>query len=359
MLQKIITFSLFLPTLSGSKLSYANALDIFFPNNFSPEYETEINWPYQNCNEDNKKYTDLLVSYFQAIDINISPETFGFLKNLYFFKKTAVPKQCFLAMALRGNRIFKENQYSACISENASKNGNKKLCINEDYIEMIQKVWTNLSFCFDYNLKKQKKILQMINHESGGILNVRSSTGAKCLGQITNDFVEDINKIIKSTESSKPLPYSEIYKQVEGRCPDLEDKIFKNSNRILCKSIRDPYKCLFYTFFGFELSLHKIHDKLKTRTNRIPEEALSDLGVLSYYLPIRRNEMMNVVVSSGNEEKQTFTFWDDLEVYNTFKNHIEDENFLFLIEKVPLFKKTRRYRVYVCFLGAQWRLDNI
>ena len=344
MFKKFIACLFFLCFFTFPNKSYSDFLDIFLDIFSSPD--SNINFPYQNCDKKNQKYTELLTAHFQSIDINLT------YRNL---NPPAIPKQCFLAMSARGNRLFPENQYSSCMDENLESRGAVKLCINEDYVKMIQKAFTKISFCFDYDLKKQKKILQMINQESGSILNVHSPTGAKCLGQITEGFVEDINKIIESTQSD-PLPYSEIYDEVVERCPDLENKVFKNLNKMLCKSIRDPYKCLFYTFFGFELSLRKIRNKLNSRTNRINEDLLSEseIGILSYYLPIKQNEMMNIILLSSTGEKKFLTFWDDLEVYETFKDYDDEQSFIFFIEKVPLFKKQENIE----FMFAFWEYNG-
>ena len=132
-------------------------------------------------------------------------------------------------MSARGNRLFPENQYSSCMDENLESRGAVKLCINEDYVKMIQKAFTKISFCFDYDLKKTEK--NTSNDQSGVRLYsqcTQSNRPLNVLDRSRKVFVEDINKIIESTQSD-PLPYSEIYDEVVERCPDLENKVFKKS----------------------------------------------------------------------------------------------------------------------------------
>ena len=217
----------------------------------------------------------------------------------------------------------------------------KTLCVNANYIDMLHEAFKKMSQCFDYNLDKQERLLQLINQESGGILNIQSRTGANCMGQITEPYILDINRLIESREKSKPLEFSDIYDQIEKKCPDLKTKLLEVNSSLTCKTIKDPYSCLFYTFFGFELSLQRIKKNLRLKSQSIGKEWIlsSKLQTEEETLPIRLNEMMNISVFFTDGTSQTYTAWDNSEFYDILKSLREKEKeFNFTTRKVPLFE---------------------
>ena len=253
-------------------------------------------------------------------------------------KFTVIPKQCFLAMALRGDTLFPSSQYVHCESKNkAFFSKVRKVCINEDYINTIYTAWKNIVECFNYSTKKQKEIFHLINQESGGILNVRSATGARCLGQVTIDYVKTINNIISSSNKTNPLKHSEIYREVIQRCPQLKEKVLKNINFITCQTSMDPYTCLFYTFYGLERNHRKMKENLQSKLDYIGSKEFPQSIKSKYQLPIRLNEMLYITGTTKNGNSFNWVVWDDSELYELWKK-IDDSKEL-TIKKVSLFKK--------------------
>ena len=284
-------------------------------------------FPYQNCAEKNEKYTQEIAFDPAVTEADFCPHCHrgSPLSKIWSqiratIESLSIPKQCFLAMAIRGNKIFPDEQYISC-SQNNLRNfdGNIKLCVNKNYVNMIQQAFADLSYCFNYSWARQKEFFHLINQESGGILNAQSHTSARCLGQVTTDFVkDDVNKYIQSRKKKQPLKHSEIYDEVIQRCPNLKQKVLKNLNSMTCQLIRDPYVCLFYTFFGLEKNHRKMADSLNSVTNYMGNKEFGEEDKQKFKLPIKVNEMLSVQVEF-NGKKDHWLFWDDSELYDTLK----------------------------------------
>ena len=253
---------------------------------------------------------------------------------------TVIPKQCFLAMALRGDILFFPERYVHCESKDkAFFSTVRKFCINEDYINTIYTAWKDIAECFNYDTDKQKEIFHLINQESGGILNVRSATGARCLGQVTVDYVKTINHIISSSNKKNPLKHSEIYREVLHRCPQLKEKVVENINFITCQTSLDPYTCLFYTFYGLEVNHRKMTENLQSKLDYMGNREFPKSVVDKYQLPIRLNEILQIKGTTKNGNEFSWVIWDDSELYNLWSK-IDDSKEL-TIKKTPLFKKQK------------------
>jgi len=297
-------------------------------------------------------------------------DSVGVLANFEPFSFTdTIPKECFLAIAVRGNYKF-ENRYNYCSSENNKRplSGNKqRFCINEDYITAVHKSFKKMSYCFNFDKKTQEDIFHLINRESAGILNVRSKTGARCLGQITEDYVKDINAIIKSVNNRKPDGRAFIWTELLERCPDLK-KHQINVDTISCQSTQNPNACLLYTFFGNKISLYNIQKRLNSKSGFMgtqefpkPEELIPEASQTQAreryqnmldLLPIKRKEMMIIrdqlkPDEEGKVRQVNWLMWDDSEIYRKGKKSnmrlykMIDWTKPVKIEKVNIFENER------------------
>ena len=329
----------------------------------------ENDWPYQNCNQKNVKYTKSIIDELSNENTEASAPCFECSYNDYLevqkkeiksLKKPfmpIIPKECFLAMAIRGNQVFEEHQYKHCPNkESKNEPSIKKLCANKEYIDMIEKSFNDMSHCFNLNSDKQGEVLALINQESGGILNIRSDSGARCLGQVTEGYVKTLNNIINSGKS-------DIYEKALKRCPEVEnfqisnETIEQDEHHLICRVTRDPYSCLFYTFFGLERSHQQIKENLNSSGRYIGgnKELLNDEGEIKEFtkeqkekfdLPIKTNEMLtfNIKFTDSNEVA-TYTFWDDLELYDTLETVREKQRVIediTKIRKTPVFKENKK-----------------
>ena len=311
---------------------------IFIPNAFA-EY------PYQNqCKKTEIERTKNLT---QDPSITIAgfcercDSSLNVILDMYTSIKTeiaSIPRRCFLAMALRGSTLFSSNQYVYCENkEQANFDTNKKFCINEEYIKTIHKVWKDITECFEYDIERQNELFHLINQESGGILNIKSQTGARCLGQVTIDYVKTLNNIIRSAYKSNPLNHSEIYREVIQKCPQLKEKTLKNINFITCKTSMDPYTCLFYTFYGLERNHRKMKETLQSQLDYMGSREFPQSAIDKYQLPIKLNEMLIIKGTTVNGNQIEWVVWDDSELYNLWQKI--DSSKELNIKKVPLFKK--------------------
>ncbi len=310
----------------------------------------EIVFPYQNCNPFNENFTQRLAYDFSTTEAkfcfdckkNKSPSNEVVQKISMVLEPAVIPKQCFLAMALRGNKIFSDEQYVFC-EDKHSKNIKhyKRLCVNENYINMLMNVWNYMSKCFNHDSQRQKEIFHLINQESGGILNVKSGKRARCLGQVTIKYVKDINKRIKlrnkTGEKGREIKrFLNIYDEVMQRCPELEEKVLTNVNAITCQTTHDPYVCLFYSFADIEWNRRRIHEYLNATSNHMKGRAFTDAEKQSFKLPIKLNEMLVAKVRVNGKETN-MVFWDDSDLYDKLtdpKTSIIPSS----IQKVPLFR---------------------
>ena len=275
------------------------------------------------------------------------------------FPAPFIPKKCFLTIAVVGNHSFEE-RYSYCSSETnrqAVNGKNQRFCMNEDYITAIHESFNKMSACFNFNQLQQNDLFSLISHESGGILNARSSKKARCLGQLTLGYVKHINNIIKSTNYKKPDPHSVIWKNVLARCPDLKSSPTQMAN-ITCATTQNPDKCLFYTFFGAKRSLKDVRDRLDSENKFMGKREFPDAKEQTFIpathsrairkyqnmldlLPIKRKEMMVIKGTFREEfgaEKFHYVMWDDLEIYNNKIHEKIDWTQKVEIKKVQMFQ---------------------
>ena len=308
-------------------------------------HSSSLVFPYQKCNKQSENYTERMVSDFSATE---AAHCFECQKNGHsidaiikqltkYFSSTAISKQCFLAIALRGNRIFSDDQYISCSKNNLKQfDGYTKFCIDENYVYMIHRAFAKMSQCFNFNIRRQQEAFNLINQESSGILNAQSETKARCLGQLTIDYVKEINKYIRSRKNSKPLKLSEIYDEVIKRCPDLRDTMLKDINSITCQTTHDPYICLFYTFFGMEKNYRIIQNKLNSVSDYMGTREFSNSEKQVFQLPIRVNEILNVKAIVDGQEIH-WIFWDGSELYDTLRRS-EKQIVILKANKIPVFE---------------------
>ena len=320
----------------------------FLPSFVSKASSSDIVFPYQNCNPNSLNRTKSLVSALTDKEteathcVNCQSASLDDFHSLKFQSQPQlfIPKQCFLAMALRGNNIFPNRQYTHCKNNESNRFQRKsKLCINEDYVTLIQENFLSMSRCFDLSVKKEKEIFFLINQESSGLLNIRSRSGAKCLGQLTENYIKEINKYIKSRKWKNPLTYSEIYDEVTERCPELKEVVLQNLKKVNCKLISDPRICLFYTLFGLEQTHRQIQKNLDSKQDYMGTREFSKKDKELFKLPIKLNEMLNVRLTIDGKPVQ-WLFWGDLELYDALKSLKESKRVVHVLEttKTPLFE---------------------
>ncbi|MBC6415361.1 MAG: hypothetical protein GDA46_03105 [Bdellovibrionales bacterium] len=273
--------------------------------------------------------------------------------NLCMECQTKIPHECFLAMAIRGNRIFEAKQYKYCQKEESTSfKSNQKFCINNNYITALLQAFNDMSYCFQFNKEKREVMFHLMNHESGAILNVMSPTGASCLGQITEDYVKTINKIIKDSNSK----HHNIWQEVSSRCPEVENFKIEDLNSMNCQSMLNPHKCLMYTFFGLRKSYKNIEERLNSEPGFEPRHmgnrefkssdsfpSQGDLAKVKYenflsLLPIDRKEMLTVKGRNIDGKKINWLIWDDSEIYLWYRK-IDWSDETLEIQKVPLFER--------------------
>ena len=296
-------------------------------------------------------YDDFMLSFFQES-----------IKNSLLSDKD-IPLECFFASAIKGSNLYRpgKNFYYCEKESNQAQNisviDNKdqprtilprRACLNKDYIYLTARAFNKTAECFGFTDLEKEDIFKLFNHESSFLHNIKSNTGAKCYGQLTTIAIKEVNKQIYFSNTKKPKTYSYIFNEVIKKCPGLQKavlnpKIYENTktsisefNQIIsqspasCKITQNPYSCLFYSFYNIRINMDAIQKILKGPTSRFKNNEITKKFKDKFLLPIPLNSMLGVTNSKD------MIFWDDSEVWSTFKNYSQED--LKNIKRLALFK---------------------
>ena len=298
--------------------------------------------PYQkNCNPESidiTKKLDRLVDTTKETEASYCFNCNKTTKPARHKSESFIPRECFLTIALRGEKTFIKRRYAHCSSiKDSQPDSQKQYCINKDYIDTIHKAFHIMSRCFGYKKENQEALFHLIHQESKGILNAVSPTGARCLGQITSSYVSRINRLIE--RNTKP----EIYTSFLERCPQLKDKVLAKIDNLTCHTTQDPHTCLFYTIFGFTENQNYISKNLNSPSNFIEKIAFSEQERRLFKLPIKRNEVLKVQIQVG-KNSFSWLFWDDSELHKALdilEAQSDHPSTKLTVKKAPLFKNQK------------------
>lgn len=356
-------------SLTGNKLSgfcRVSLILLLFLFYLSNHVSAESLSLYPTCTDDRKNYTQRVVRQALAFNIhssmNLKGETEGgctttncvekaneFVQEQAQFllelsqQATRIPLKCFLASVFRGAGVFEDYQYSYCIDEKGkAPTGTKIHCVDENYLQMVSKVFSEMSYCFNLTRDEKESFFSLINHESGFALNARSGNneGARCFGQLTPIYIEEILDKVKNVPSHY---YTQIQGKAIKRCPGLKKQLLSGFEfgDIDCPLTHNPYTCLFYTFLGLKRNRREMTDFLKSshgyRTKQRGE--FSKVKRKKFKLPIRVNEMLVVSGNLRGSEK-SLVYWSDFELYNSIggSKYTDEEIQALDVRKVPLFQ---------------------
>lgn len=322
-------------------LSLFLSLFFFLPNVIQAN---EVEWPYQSCDEFNREYIHRVAHWAKRFDIRFPLNLFG----------TMIPKECFLAGALRGwkRTVVPRSHMMYCEEDDTPLDvlrDSREPCVNEEYVHMIWKSFSRMSYCFQSTQEEVENFFKVINFESGLILNARSHTGARCLGQITLPYVGHQNYLMGVYEGN-PFVFP-TYNEAIKRCPGLKDKKIAMDDRkvkVDCRFTHDPDTCLFYTFLGLKKYYEVISKKLKEPLNLMGGREFTPSEKKVFLLPIRFNEMLRFRGEVKGRGHVNFVFWDDSELY-VFLRKWEVDIHALEVDKVPLFEDESKVRWFTTY----------
>ncbi len=279
-----------------------------------------------------------------------------------------LPDICFYAGMLRHPRAVQFNYY--CKNKDQKNPFTVRKyppCISRPYVQKTARAFNDLASCFGLSAKEKKEYFITLNHESAFILNAKSSTSARCYGQMTLDRASDINKYIydiqkRSRPTSSWGDYHDIYNHASARCPDLKKKLLppdlleqnftgkkwtekltrhtKNSP-FTCNIIEDPYSCLFYSMFNLRISQKDVEEKYNHPVDNlgsleIPKDIQRHFQIFDERLKL--NELLSVKGFTTVGGKRTEVSWLLLpeEVYSLFVKHKKPFKEL-RVQRVTLF----------------------
>ena len=308
-------------------------------------------------------YDDFVLSFFQESikDTQLS--------------ENDVPLECFFAGSVKGANLYTsgsdfyycskdsvepENMNVIDDDDNTRIISAQRACLNRDYTFLTAKAFNKTADCFGFDKTEKELIFKLFNHESSFLHNVKSSTKARCYGQLTKIAIKEINKQIYFSTSKNPLPYSYIFGDVIEECPGLQDAVLnpaiyssqstrKSINKfnsivsklpIDCKITQNPYSCLFYAFYNFKINSEDIDLELSSPTTSFGiEKRISSNFKDKFLLPISLNEMRGVTtISTGRD----MIFWDDSELWAVLKDRSSRN--LNNIRRLPLFENEKEVK---------------
>ena len=281
-----------------------------------------------------------------------------------------IPKACFLASNLKGNKTSRHRHGKRAGRYYCNKKGKvsqyplvkgrwlwpPRVCFNKDYVDMTAQAFHTMANCFGFNYKDKKELFALYNHESGFVLNAKSGTGARCYGQLTLGAVKDN---LDEIYFKKKGLYT--YKEILKTCPEIQkivpktftkkqpisisrfNKIFGNSS-ITCPSTHNPYFCLFHSMFFIKRYLNTLDEVRSESPNylpankSIPKSLAKKLNLDKE--PLRPDELIifkGKIKFEGKTSQEEFLFWDISEMYDAMEDVSFDPADI-QVQRLPLFQ---------------------
>lgn len=258
-------------------------------------------------------------------------------------------------------------------------------CLSKDYTNMIKDSFHYMAGCFGFKKEELPYLFTLFNHESSFILNKKSGTGARCIGQLIRDTAKTINKYIYMSNDAALRPYYNIYKQALKKCPDLEirlsflpSKLLKDENpsfsklrrihqkmSVTCLTTQDPDICFFYSLYNMSVNRLRLRAGLKLSHENLPEnleipQSMKD----TFKLPVSLNEIVHikgtVITETGEQKKIDVLLENDYEIYQKMSQYEYDSKEL-QIEKIPVYdfnRATEWTMLYLAYNGGMSVADT-
>ena len=282
-------------------------------------------------------------------------------------QEMAIDPICFYAGSLRGKNSFSsEEDFSSCEDYSSpnptrghSENG---ACLSQEYSEKFALLFEQMTNCFSLSQKEKNNFFKILNHESAFMPNARSESGARCLGQLTEDTFKDtsirMTLRINYPDDTNYALYKD-YDLLNGKCPYLDnytippkirenviDSVYNNINpeydRVKytytqflgineadqkhfwyeCKILSNPVQCLLYSTLYYKLSLNQFDHA---------------------FIPKERRSRTNSLNTASNEER------------NKFQEHINEHSIGLSLNEIYVFKdeeKSSNPMVFISTGGA-------
>ena len=138
---------------------------------------------------------------------------------------------CFYAGSLRGKDSFAaKKQFYSCNNYNTPnpKRGDSKkgACLSQEYNHKLALMFDHITDCLNFCDQDKYDFFRILNHESAFAPNARSPSGARCMGQLTQDTIEELHKNmalkILYPHSSFSANYEGLDLKRDGSCKHLD-----------------------------------------------------------------------------------------------------------------------------------------
>ena len=262
----------------------------------------------------------------------------------------AIDPICFYAGSLRGkNSLSKSSNFYSCedySSPNPTRGHSKKgACLSQEYSEKFALLFEQMTNCFSLSQKEKNNFFKILNNESAFMPNARSDSGARCLGQLTQDAFKDISinmtLRINYPDDTNYALYKD-YDLANGKCayldnytipPNIRENVIKSVYNNInpehdtvkntytqflginqedqqnfwyeCKILSNPVQCLLYSTLYYKLSLNQFDHA---------------------FIPKERRSRTNSLNTASNEER------------NKFQEHINEHSIGLSPNEIYVFK---------------------
>ena len=245
----------------------------------------------------------------------------------------------------------------------------RRYCLSQDYVQMTAKAFNEMAECFEFTPQEKRNLFSLFKHESSFMLNSKSSTGARCYGQLTTDVYKTINRyIFYSGKVDSWLSQSSIYEKAAEKCPFLndEDKILRQpfekklasktlkldgkngydqrltralgsvDKSFTCAATRDPYTCFFYSMYNYKLNDHAFFNAY----HKIPKSNLDAETKNFFKLPSKINEIISIqgkITKNGRTQIVDWIIESEKELKNILSQGVQWNKQDLKVRVIPLF----------------------
>ena len=184
----------------------------------------------ESCDKDSF-YQQTLIDFSNKMNNFISDYTQKSPQVLIAQPQPTIDPICFYGGSLRGKGSFNKNKsFYSCADYNSvsPKKGHDKkgACLSQGYSTKLALTFDHITSCLNFCDQDKHEFFKILNHESSFAPNAKSPSNARCMGQLTEDTMKELqtNLALKilHPNSSFSNNYAGFDFQKDGSCDYLD-----------------------------------------------------------------------------------------------------------------------------------------
>ena len=242
------------------------------------------------------------------------------LPNLKRLKEStpAIDPICFYGGSIRHKKTFNsQKSFYSCPDYNSAspQGGHSKegACLSESYSEKLAAIFDHITSCLNFCTQDKREFFKIINHESAFAPNAKSPSNARCMGQLTQSTVSELQQNIVLKKRAPNTSFVANYEHFD----------FKNSSCAHLDQYTIPP--------NFEENLFPLMDKVRGRDLRRKSartySRYAQSGDESFYYECKvlSNPVQCLLYSALNHRKNMNTYMNSFQPEEVdFKRHLMD-----------------------------------